>query len=155
MNFLNIRVLYFKNTCVTETTTWHLDEPEPLAAFAWLPDCEPPLAPAERGIWIWNWGFIAVVSKIWYSQWKHAVFDRIPYFYLLLLVNIYFLIIYQYRLEIRQHCNQNASAFVQVRLSRDVCYATLVRSSSHRAQYEPNRGVKTKHKKNCRYWKGN
>ena len=70
---------------------------------------------------------------------------------ILLLVNIYFLIIYQYRLEIRQHCNQSASAFVQVRLSRDVCYVTLVRSSSHRAQYEPNRGVKTKHKKNCSY----
>ena len=68
---------------------------------------------------------------------------------------IYVLIIYQYRLEIRQHCNQSASAFVQVRLSRDVCYVTLVRSSSHRAQYEPNRGVKTKHKKNCRYWKEN
>merc|ERR1712076_88770 len=52
-------------------------------------------------------------------------------------------LLFRYRSEIRQHCNQSASAFEQVRLSRVVYYVTLVRSSSHRVQYEPNRGVKT------------
>merc|ERR1719479_791141 len=52
-------------------------------------------------------------------------------------------LLFQYRSEIRQHCNPSASAFVQVQLSRDVCYVKLVRSSSRLVQYEPNRGVKT------------
>ena len=52
-------------TWVTDTTTWHLDDPDgPPVVFDWLPDCDPPPVPADRGICMWNWGFIAVVSRI-------------------------------------------------------------------------------------------
>ena len=53
------------HTCVTDTTTWHLDDPDgPPVVFDWLPDCDPPPVPADLGICIWNCGFIAVVSRI-------------------------------------------------------------------------------------------